>query len=806
MGATQTCCAIQHGKMERVPTHKVKLGKAMRDKGHQGNDDATSGDEGSEEISVEEEDDEEEVDDDADGSDEYDDDEEREECIAIWVRVISAKGFHLDDAITSLSCEWGVAEHDKQVKVLSANREPLWNVEMALTGKFKSEELQFVVHGKRPPSSGGDVRLGDVSLRGSAFLPDGFNGDVLLQNTNSSTKAYLSVCIRPDGVDTYPTSGAPADGYSCVLSQPEEQGWQLCLDSNPVDHHFARIVSAPSGAFEFHNASAESDFVVRENDFIYAINGCREVELFRKILETQSKQLKLEARKCTKHKHKIPKQGPMGLELFYDNGPCSTVVVRKVNQGSVRQWNDNFPEKSVEPLDRIIAVDGKTGKADVLVKAMQESSSEVELTIVRPAAGGVSGGPVPISGLTKISTNDFGLLKQPPNPKAKIALIQVYVRTEDFGGPDKGANRHCCDSVPIANGFIAHGMSCQLLHYVHEEHEQFMEVCKEFDAILIRCSAEQIVADGGNFWAFDAGIRKLQLSGVRVWPSPDDRERLNARDALARISHLSIGLPDTNAYFTEEDLREGLRKSLAFQPRVISRGDGANDAVWVIKLVSGKYCSEYGARECDDFEMLNLTEANDNHQEVHSFAEFIEFCARGVTEATGTWSTKCRGKYFDGGRAAGGYLVDQRLCPRSAEGEVHCTMIGDVCVDIVHKAPPGVSTTNSMAVVQRFASTADFFLEDLDNLVPALGLSQSLPLTWSVSFVVVSPDESTKASERWTASSLTCSAVALPYCQAGACTPQDKTASFSDISAESRAEANRLGRILGGRALSLLQS
>ena len=34
------------------------------------------------------------------------------------------------------------------------------------------------------------------------------------------------------------------------------------------------------------------------------------------------------------------------------------------------------------------------------------------------------------------------------------------------------------DSIPFANGMINAGMSCQLVHYVHEEHEKFFEVCK----------------------------------------------------------------------------------------------------------------------------------------------------------------------------------------------------------------------------------------------------------------------------------------------------------------------------------------
>ena len=39
-----------------------------------------------------------------------------------------------------------------------------------------------------------------------------------------------------------------------------------------------------------------------------------------------------------------------------------------------------------------------------------------------------------------------------------------------------------------------------------------------------------------------------------------------------------------------------------------------------------KYCSSYGERSCEDDEELVLMEANDNHEEAHTVAEFIEFC------------------------------------------------------------------------------------------------------------------------------------------------------------------------------------
>ena len=78
---------------------------------------------------------------------------------------------------------------------------------------------------------------------------------------------------------------------------------------------------------------------------------------------------------------------------------------------------------------------------------------------------------VDVSGLTKVAkTDDVGLLPQPTNPKYKTALVQIYVGSQPFGGSDKSASGHRYDSIPIANGMIASGMSCQLVHYVPEEH------------------------------------------------------------------------------------------------------------------------------------------------------------------------------------------------------------------------------------------------------------------------------------------------------------------------------------------------
>merc|ERR550537_1418444 len=185
-----------------------------------------------------------------------------------------------------------------------------------------------------------------------------------------------------------------------------------------------------------------------------------------------------------------------------------------------------------------------------------------------------------LSSLTKVATDDAGLLPQPAAPKFKTALIEIYVRPQAYGGSDKSSNGHRYDTIPFANGMINSGISCDLIHYVHDEHDKFFKVMamKGYDALIVRCNPGQINADGGS----------LQKLGIQVWPSPDVMEFMGAKDALTKIANLNIGLEDTLSYYTEADFKAGFKKTMAFQPRVIKQNRGsAGEGILIIKLKKG---------------------------------------------------------------------------------------------------------------------------------------------------------------------------------------------------------------------------
>ena len=176
------------------------------------------------------------------------------------------------------------------------------------------------------------------------------------------------------------------------------------------------------------------------------------------------------------------------------------------------------------------------------------------------------------------------------------------------------------------------------------------------------------------------------------------------------------------------------------------------EGIWIIKLKSGNYCSTFGERLLADDEMLVLTEANDNHVEEHTVAEFLEFCVNGRTAKSGTWTSTGTGKYLEGGRAAGGQLVDQRFCPRIVEGEIRCLMIGSECIEIVHKKPAegGLSATLQSGAKytkykpddKLFAKMMKKWMGDIDSVMDALELKgQPLPLIWTSDFILGEKDK-----------------------------------------------------------------
>jgi len=141
-------------------------------------------------------------------------------------------------------------------------------------------------------------------------------------------------------------------------------------------------------------------------------------------------------------------------------------------------------------------------------------------------------------------------------------------------------------------------------------------------------------------------------------------------------------------------------------------------------------------------------EANDNHVEYHTVDEFIEFCSDGRTAKSGTWTSKGKGMYFEGGLEAGGLMVDQRYLPRIDEGEARFMCVGTELNRIEHyEYPDGVSGNYKQTIFPPDAPEWQQCREMLERSVPdimkALDLKMSqLPLLWAADFMPIDDHKS----------------------------------------------------------------
>jgi hypothetical protein len=360
-------------------------------------------------------------------------------------------------------------------------------------------------------------------------------------------------------------------------------------------------------------------------------------------------------------------------------------------------------------------------------------------------------------------------LPSPAGAKYKLAVVQFKVPGAKNGGSDKGPDGNRVDSIPIANGVIHAGGECDLLLYdssvgtADECIANFDKEANKYDALIVRINPGQLSqgTPDGTQAKFDELMNSYITKGRLVWSSPKIQTQMGAKDALVNIGKLNCGLTDTYAYYSEEELIAGFKKCCAFQPRVIKQNRGsAGEGIWLCwlwdkatdKKVEVYPSKAFGESSLGDDDYLKLMEMNDNHVEYHTVKEFMIFCVGGTdAEGAGKWTSTFPGKYLEGGKEAGGQLVDQRLLPRIDEGEVRILMAGDTCQMAVHKKPMGGGLSavggNSEYTYYKpddpkYAGLVSKLYADIPTLLPSLGLSgEPLPLLWTCDYIPKNPDD-----------------------------------------------------------------
>jgi len=202
-------------------------------------------------------------------------------------------------------------------------------------------------------------------------------------------------------------------------------------------------------------------------------------------------------------------------------------------------------------------------------------------------------------------------------------------------------------------------------------------------------------------------------------------------------------------------------------------------------------------------------EMNDNHTEYHTVAEFLEFCVNGPTAKAGTWKSVFPGKYLEGGKQAGGQLVDQRLLPRISEGEVRMLMVKDTLFQIIHKKPVegGMSAVGGINIptfygpdAPEYADLRKKFEADVNGpLLKAMNLeNEPLPLLWTGDFIPA--DGPTPGSTVYIIGEFNCSCVGISNFGAGCGPGKD----MSNVTDENYNQAMSLCNLVGKKAVEAL--
>ena len=426
------------------------------------------------------------------------------------------------------------------------------------------------------------------------------------------------------------------------------------------------------------------------------------------------------------------------------------------------------------------------------------------------------------------------LLASPASAKYKLCVVEFNVPGAKNGGSDKGPNGHRIDSIPIANSVIRAGGACEIVKYFHDKHDEFEKQTQGYDALIVRINPGQLSqgTKEGTQKRFDDLMNKYISQGKLVWSSPKVQTQMGAKDALCKIANLGCGLKDTYAYYTAAELEEGFKKCCAYQPRVIKQNRGsAGEGIWLCWLSKSLNVEDgivplteypaktFGEVSLSDTDTLKLMEMNDNHIEYHTVKEFITFCVGGPeAEGAGKWLSTFPGKYLEGGKEAGGQLVDQRLLPRINEGEVRILMAGDTCQMAIHKKPTGGGLSavggNSDYTYytpedEMYKSMIATLYKDIPSLMPLMGLGgEPLPLLWTADYIPKNPEgwdkaeNASNAETEYVVGEFNCSCVGISKFQA-VC-GGEKT--LADVSDEDYYEACKLTDLMGRKAIEMIDA
>lgn len=290
--------------------------------------------------------------------------------------------------------------------------QPSWKEEMRIPDYTPGMSLEFGVWETDRESS--SELLGKAILKATKFEESGFNGELQLEQGNDPVDAFLTVKVRRTG------QYCPGKVKEFSVNLDNKQKRALGVDFDCQDGSTLYVTAVKAGLIQSYNARAEPALRVDAGDFIMKVNGA-EGEC-NKLINNVKKDSHLElvvrrpmelvvalgtASKADPDVCRDPRPTPrkhernscmvvcgqdndddrvqgLGIQLKEPSGTCNFLVITKVVAGLAEDWNTSNPDQAVRGGDRIVAVNGKRGRAEELMKKIK-AAERFQMTIVRPA-------------------------------------------------------------------------------------------------------------------------------------------------------------------------------------------------------------------------------------------------------------------------------------------------------------------------------------------------------------------------------------------------------------------------------------
>ena len=291
--------------------------------------------------------------------------------------------------------------------------------------------------------------------------------------------------------------------------------------------------------------------------------------------------------------------------------------------------------------------------------------------------------------------------------------------------------------------------------------ENFQYVICWVDPVCFNKNGEEetraLNADRSNV-GLDQMLRRVAAKGVKVSTHPDIIERMGTKRVLYETRDQPWGLPTTNFFRTQEELRKNLGKGLISDKcRVLKMERGSSGrGVWRCDVMKG---------EEDEPNISSNTDTNIRLRVQHAGDDTVEYDVS---------LNSLLGRLEERMKATGGGVVDMPFLPGVNQGIIRCYMFRNRCGGILHQLPlshsnktlpsgysyPNLNVSKSKRYRTKGLPTGKcvhppnspdyehivkMIEEDwIPKLVQRVGLSQSdtrstadaLPVVWDIDFIL----------------------------------------------------------------------